>query len=60
MNKPVSGFTVAFALAVSFGLIWLGLSGIDVEKLAHAFFGMVLVGLAAVMLMGVVLSFFRP
>ena len=60
MNERVSNFTVVFALVISFGLIWLGISGVDIPQLANAFFGLVLlVGVGGVVL-GFIASLIRP
>ena len=60
MNERVSNFTVVFALVISFGLIWLGISGVDIPQLANAFFGLVLlVGVGGVVLCFIA-SLLRP
>lgn len=60
MNKPVSGFTVFFAMAISFGLIGLGMSGVDITRLANAFFGLVILGVAAAIVLGFISALLRP
>ncbi len=59
MNKPVSGFTTFMALAISFGLIALGVSGVDIGRLANAFFGLVIVVVVSIMAIGFIASLFR-
>jgi hypothetical protein len=59
MHKPVSGFTTAFALAISFGLIWLGVSGVDVHQLSRAFFGFVGLVLAGGFVIGFISGLLR-
>jgi hypothetical protein len=59
MNKPVSGFTTLFALALSFGLIWLGVHGVDIPKLANAFFGLIILGMALGLVFGFIGSILR-
>lgn len=60
MNKPVSGFLVFFALAVSAGLIWLGMEGVDIPQLANAFFGLVLLVGAGGVVLGFIAALLRP
>ena len=60
MNARVSNFTVIFALAISFGLIWLGISGVDIPQLANAFFALVLLVGAGGVVLGFIASLISP
>lgn len=60
MNKQVSGLTVLFAMVISFSLIGLGMMGVDVTRLAHAFFGLVILVVALGVVFGFITSIFRP
>lgn len=56
MNKHVSRFTIFFAMAISFGLIGLGMAGVDITRLANAFIGLVLVVIVGGMAVGFIAS----
>lgn len=59
MNEQVSGFMTAFALAISAGLIWLAVEGVDIVRIANAFFVLIALVGVAILLGGFVLSLFR-
>lgn len=60
MNKHVSGLTVFFAMAISCGLIGLGVAGVDITRLAHAFFAFVLLAGLGGMALGFIAALLRP
>ncbi len=59
MNKPVSGYLVVIALVISFGLIWMGIAGVDIVRLGRAFFGLVLLTIAGGVVFLFITSLFR-
>lgn len=59
MNKPVSGYLVFFALAVSAGLIWLGMAGVDIGQIARAFFGAAVLVVAGGVVFGFIAALLR-
>jgi len=59
MNKPVNGYTVAFALAIAFGLVGAGAAGVDITRLGRAFFALVALVLVGGVAFGIIASFLR-
>ena len=59
MNKLVSGYMVFFAMVISFGLIGLGVSGVNITRIANAFFALVALVLVGGITAGFIASFLR-
>ncbi len=59
MNKPVSTLLIVFALAISIGLIALGVAGVDIPRLGRAFFGLVMLVIAVGVVFGLIASLLR-